>query len=294
MAGRPIAALGLLALLLSAACASPAPGPTSNQQSVAEPANSPARPPTDSSRGQSGQAVANVADAGQQAQGLPGLDRMIVRNITLTLAVPNVQDAYHQVAQIAAEQGGLVANAQIRQDGERTSATVTLRVPTDPATYQATLERLRALAQRVIEEQDKAQDVTEEYVDLDARLRSLRASETSLLGLYEKAERLEDVFAVQRELTNVRGQIEQIEGRRQVLARQAAMATITVQLREASALARTDWGLAGDVSAAYETLLVVARRLATVVVWLVVWLPLYGLPFLALRLLRRRLRALPR
>src|ERR1043165_8944979 len=75
---------------------------------------------------------ANVADASQQAQGLPGLDRLIVRHIHLTLAAPNVQDAYYQVAQIAAEQGGLVANAQIRQDGERTSATVTLRVPTDP------------------------------------------------------------------------------------------------------------------------------------------------------------------
>jgi DNA repair exonuclease SbcCD ATPase subunit len=238
--------------------------------------------------------VANPADGNPPAQGLPGLDRVIIRTITLTLAVLNVQAAYRQVEQIAAEQGGLVANAQLRQDGDRTSATVTIRVPTDPATYQATLERLRALAQRVTEEQDKAQDVTEEYVDLDARLRSLRASETSLLALYQKAERLEDVFAVQRELTTVRGQIEQIEGRRQVLARQAALATITVQLREASALARTDWGLAGDMSAASEALLVVARRLATVGIWLVVWLPLYSLPLLLLRYLLRRQRALPR
>jgi hypothetical protein len=216
---------------------------------------------------------------------------MIVRTITLTLSVPNVQDAYHAVEQIAAEQGGLVASAQIRQDGERTSATMTVRVPADPAIYQATLERLRGLAQRVIEEQGKAQDVTEDYVDLDARLRSLQASEASLLSLYAKAERLEDVFAVQRELTTVRGQIEQIEGRRQSLARQAAMATITVQLREASALVRTDWGVAGDISAAYEALLVVVRRLATVAVWLVVWLPLYALPLLVLRRVRGRLRA---
>jgi hypothetical protein len=217
MAARPLVALALLALLAGAACAPSAP--PANQQAV----GGQARPPADGTRGQSVQAVANAPDASQQAQGLPAIDRMIVRTITLTLSVANVQDAYHQVQQIATEQGGLVANAQIRQDGERSSATVTLRVPTDPATYQATLERLRALAQRVVEEQDKAQDVTEEYVDLDSRLRSLRASETSLLGLYQKAERLEDVFAVQRELTTVRGQIEQIEGRRQVLARQAAV-----------------------------------------------------------------------
>jgi hypothetical protein len=90
------------------------------------------------------------------------------------------------------------------------------------------------------------------------------------------------------------------------MARQAALATITVQLREATAVARADSGLAGDLSAAYETLLVVARRLATVAIWLVVWLPLYALPFLAVRLplyalpflavrlLRRRLRMMPR
>ncbi|HEY7063765.1 MAG TPA: DUF4349 domain-containing protein [Chloroflexota bacterium] len=296
MVQRSLTALGLAVVLLGTACASnPAPAPPPSQQAGPGQANLSARAPApESGRGQPGQVVANPADGNPPAQGLPGLDRVIIRTITLTLAVLNVQAAYRQVEQIAAEQGGLVANAQLRQDGDRTSATVTIRVPTDPATYQATLERLRALAQRVTEEQDKAQDVTEEYVDLDARLRSLRASETSLLALYQKAERLEDVFAVQRELTTVRGQIEQIEGRRQVLARQAALATITVQLREASALARTDWGLAGDMSAASEALLVVARRLATVGIWLVVWLPLYSLPLLLLRYLLRRQRALPR
>src|SRR4051794_30974248 len=228
MARRLSVALGLWLLLMGAACAPSGPpggGPASAPPSGGQ-ASGPARPPGAPSAangdGASSQAVANVPGADQTTQGLPGIDRMIVRTITLTLAVANVQDAYHAVQRIATEQGGLVGSAQVRQDGERASATVTIRVPTDPATYQATLERLRTLAQRVIEEQDKAQDVTEEYVDLDGRLRSLRESETSLLGLYQKAERLEDVFAVQRELTTVRGQIEQIEGRRQVLSRQAA------------------------------------------------------------------------
>ncbi len=146
----------------------------------------------DSARGTS----APAAIEGQAAQALPSLDRMIVRNVSMTLVVANVVEAYHQIEQIALEQGGQVAGSQVRQEGDRTLATVTLRVPADGRAYQATLDRLRELADRVLDEQGQTQDVSEEYVDLESRLRNLRATEASLLALYEKAQRLEDVFAV--------------------------------------------------------------------------------------------------
>ena len=100
----------------------------------------------------------------------------------MMLAVGNVQEAFHKVEQIVGEQNGYLSGSQIRQEGDRMTATMTLRVPADQATYQATLDRLRGIAERVVDEQAQAQDVTEEYVDLDARLRTLRASEESLLG----------------------------------------------------------------------------------------------------------------
>jgi hypothetical protein len=193
---------------------------------------------------------------------------------------------------VAAEQGGLIAGSQVRQDGDRTTATVTVRVPADAATYQTTLDRLRGLAERVLEEQGQTQDVGEEYVDLESRLRNLRATESSLLALYDRAGRLEDVFAVQRELTSVRGQIEQIQGRKQALERRGAMATITLQLREQAALARGDWQPGEVAGEALRALAGVLRGATTVAIWLAVWLPLYGLPLLALWLFRRRLRAL--
>jgi hypothetical protein len=235
-----------------------------------------------------------AANAGQvAAQVLPSLDRMIIRTVTLSLLVPDVAEAYRQVERIAAEQGGLIGASQVRQEGDLATATVTVRVPADHATYAATMERLRALAEKVVDEQVQTQDASEEYVDLESRLRSLRLTEERLLALYDRAQRLEEIFAVQRELTTVRGQIEQAQGRKQAIERRSAMATINLQLRATAAAPRTqvEWSplrVAGDAAAA---LAVVLRSVGTVVIWLAIWLPLYGIPLLALWLFRRRLGA---
>src|SRR5262249_38671248 len=124
----------------------------------------------------SGGAAGSTADQAQQ--NLPTTtDRMIIRTVTMTIAVGDVQGALHTGEQLANDQHGFLASSQISQDGDRQTATMTLRVPADPATYEATLQQLRGLAQRVVDEQSQAQDVTDQYVDLDARLRSLKTSE---------------------------------------------------------------------------------------------------------------------
>ncbi|HZS03185.1 MAG TPA: DUF4349 domain-containing protein [Chloroflexota bacterium] len=274
--------------------AAPAAGNVASRP--AAPAAPAARPggaaAADSARGAS--APAAIEGQAAPAQALPSLDRMIVRNVSMTLVVANVVEAYHQIEQIALEQGGLVAGSQVRQEGDRTLATVTLRVPADGRAYQATLDRLRELADRVLDEQGQTQDVSEEYVDLESRLRNLRATEASLLALYEKTQRLEDVFAVQREVTAIRGQIEQAEGRKQALERRAAMATLTLQLREPAGLSprQREWSPQDVAADALAALAWALRGVGTVAIWLVVWLPLYGVPLVALWLLRGRLRAL--
>ncbi len=230
------------------------------------------------------------------AQVLPSLDRLVIRTVTLSLLVADVPDAYRQVERIAAEQGGLIGASQVRQEGERTTATVTVRVPADPTTYAATMERLRALGDKVLDEQVQTQDVSEEYVDLESRLRNLRLTEERLLTLYDRAQRLEDVFAVQREITTVRGQIEQAQGRHQALERRAAMATINLQLRETAPAPRprdqADWSPQRVAGEAVGALGGVLRVVGTVAIWLAIWLPLYGLPLLAAWLFRRRLGGL--
>ncbi|MDP8922339.1 MAG: DUF4349 domain-containing protein, partial [Chloroflexota bacterium] len=221
------------------------------------------------------------------AQNLPSLDRMIIRTVSMTIAVQNVQEAFRQAERIANEQGGLVAGSQLRQDGDRVTATVTLRVPSDSATYQETLARLRALAERVVEEQGQAQDITEEYVDLEARLRNLQASEQGLLALLQRATSVEDILQIQRELTSVRGQIEQIQGRKQALERRADMATITLTIREVGTFARAGWNPGDTVAEAVRALGQAARALATLAIWLLIFSPIWVGVLLELWLLGR-------
>ena len=174
----------------------------------------------------------SVSDEAPAAQPLPPLDPMIIRNVTLTMEVTKVSDVYRQVERIAADLGGYVGGSQFKQDGDRRSATLTVLVPADARTYADAMERFRGLAQSIVEEQGSTQEVTEERVDLESRLRSLRATESRIQVLYDKAQRLDEIYSVQREITTVRTQIEQIEGRKRALETRSGMATITLQLRE--------------------------------------------------------------
>ena len=201
---------------------------------------------------------------------------MIIRTVTMTIAVGNVDATFKQVEQLVNEQRGYLAGTSIRQDGDRQVATVTLRVPADPTTYQLTLERLRGLAERVVDEQSQAQDVTEEYVDLESRMRNLQASETALLAVLAKATRVEDIIAVQRELTNVRGQIEQIQGRKQALERRADMATITLTIREAGTFSRPGWSAGAVFERAVNALGAAGRVLAEFAIYALVFSPIWG------------------
>jgi hypothetical protein len=284
MNARVIVILALVALLATSACAaasspSSAVAPAESSGGRAAPAPA-AAPPAPRQQGAAAGAASN-AQADQTQPSVPSLDRMIIRTVTMTIAVDNVQDVFHKVEALAASQNGYVASSQMRQDGDRLTGTVTLRVPADSATYQSTLEQLRGFAKEVVDEQSQAQDVTDQYVDLDARLRNLRASEESLLQVLAKAQKVEDILQVQRELTNVRGQIEQIQGQKQVLERKADLATINLTIRDAGTVARAGWNPGTTFQEAYRALGSALRGLAIFAIWLAVFSPIWG-GFLAL------------
>jgi hypothetical protein len=157
---------------------------------------------------------------------------MVIRNATLTIEATDVGQALADARQIAQQAGGYVSASSShteRIDGQdQLTIDLTLQVRSDST--DATLTALRALG-TVTTESSTSQDVTEEYVDLDANLRNLRASETAIVGLMDKATRIDDVLSLQRELTNVRGQIERLQGRQRYLERRSDMSTITLSLR---------------------------------------------------------------
>lgn len=174
---------------------------------------------------------------------LPDLvGRKLVRNATVSLEVEDVSVAVRQVERIAAGAGGFVSGSSVFvedppepvEDGvsppERTeSATVTIRVPS--GAYGSVLNQLREIAGEVRSESSTTSDRTADFVDMEARLRNLEATEATYLALLGKAETIADILTIQERINDVRLETELIQGSLNVLNDLSDLATIIVQLR---------------------------------------------------------------
>ena len=155
----------------------------------------------------------------------------IVKTATLTLEVGKgaFDRAFQQAMLVAGGHGGYVSTSQISHDRER-SGLLMVRVPA--AQFEATLGELRALG-RVKDEQVSGEDVTSQFVDLQARLRNWRAQESVLLRLMAGSRSIDDSLKVQGQLQAVQLQIEEITGQLRQLSNQSDLATISLSIREA-------------------------------------------------------------
>lgn len=173
------------------------------------------------------------ANASEVAAG--AMDRRIIRNAEFTIVVETPTEAQRHLAAIAERHGGFVVKSEINQadshnpTAPKVAVTITLRVPA--AHFGATIDELRGKGQRIIQERITGQDVTEEYIDLEARLRTKRALELQFLEILKRASKVSDALEVQHEVANVRTEIEQLEGRRRWLENQASLSTITITLQ---------------------------------------------------------------
>ncbi len=163
--------------------------------------------------------------------GQPWAERMIVRTAEMSLVVNDVPAALDQIAELAEGVDGYVVSSARWKEEERLAGTITIRVPAED--FGDVMEALRELAVDVTHEDTSSKDVTEEYVDLSAKLHNMEATEEQLLRLMEKAEKVEDILNVQRELSRTRGEIEQTKGRMQYLERTSATSLIRVHLNQA-------------------------------------------------------------
>lgn len=168
---------------------------------------------------------------------LPSTQR-VMQSATYTIEVPkgDFQTGYDRVTALAARYGGFVVSAETRKSGEDEplSGTITVRVNTAQDGFSRALAELDGIG-TVMSRDISGQDVTEEYVDLESRLRNAQAQEAQLLALMQKAETIDEILLVQSRLAEVQSEIEQIKGRINYIQSRTDFATITVALRETGA-----------------------------------------------------------
>ena len=173
--------------------------------------------------------VSSLASAPAESNSSATADRKLVRTAALELTVKSPADAAQQIRRMAESMGGYLESAQIGGTKEAPTADITIRVPA--ARFEDAKAQIRALATRVESEKTDAQDVTRQYVDMEARLRNLRAEEAQYLTILKSAYKVDDLVQVTEKLSDVRGEIEQQQAEFQTLSKQVETVAITISLR---------------------------------------------------------------
>lgn len=164
-----------------------------------------------------------------------GIDQKIIKTGSVTAVFADIDGAIASLTAHAANVGGFIGHSSVTENrkGIR-SGRVTMRVPVDR--FESSLAYVRELSDFVRNESVDGQDVTEQYTDIQARLKNARAQEKAYLAILARANTVEDILKVQRELGNIRGQIESLEGRLKYLENRISFSTISVTLEEDAAV----------------------------------------------------------
>jgi hypothetical protein len=208
--------------------------------------------------------------------------RKIVANASMTLIVSNTETMVDQIEALLEQVGGYVSDANLYKSSyggaELLRGSMTLRVPADQLSI--VMEQLREMAVDVRSENLTRQDVTDQYSDVEAQLRNLRTTESELQALLtEVRERPnstpEDIMAVYNNITIIRGQIEQLQGRQNMLDNLIGLSTLTLELVPDAInqpLVDAGWRPALVVREATRALVNTLEFLGSAVIWFAVYL----------------------
>ncbi len=206
---------------------------------------------------ESAEPVPPEGGVGADAADVPSEDRLVIRNVAVRIQVDSVEESVDKVRSMVTAAGGNITALHVstddqpvyRYDGTDSLADgtplggyITVRVPAEK--LDEFTDGLGDLG-KVLAESASESDVTQEHIDLNARLKNLQAQEARLREFFDSAKTVSDMLAIEQELGRVRGEIESMQAQIAYLERQAAMATVTIELAEPESVvtpAGEDWG----------------------------------------------------
>lgn len=230
-------------------------------------------------------------------------ERLVIENADLTIVVKDPEARMEEINDLAKELGGYVVSSNLYQDTstgkEVPQANIVIRVPSEK--LDEALAKIKEGAVDVPHENRSGQDVTSQYVDLQAQLKAKEAAEKKLLEILDQATRAEDVLAIYLQVQSVQTEIEQLKGQIKYLEESAALSAISVQLvaeESTQPIEIGPWKPEGAAKAAIQDLIFFFQNFVDFLIRFVLFalpaLILIGIPvfllFLAGRALIRRSR----
>lgn len=227
------------------------------------------------------------------------IERLVIKNANLSVAVEDPVAKMDQIMAMAEEMGGFVVSSNLwyytLENGvEVPQGDVMIRVPSN--LFDEALTAVKNGVGQVVNEGVSGQDVTQEYTDLQSRIKNLEAAETELQRIMEEASKTEDVLNVYNRLIDIREQIEVLKGRVTYFEQSAAFSAISVSVLADEAvqpLTIGGWEPVGVAKDAVQALIDTFKVIVNVLIWLALYvLPIFALLYFVFVIVRRIYRSL--
>ncbi|MCD6309360.1 MAG: DUF4349 domain-containing protein [Candidatus Eremiobacteraeota bacterium] len=208
------------------------------------------------------------------------ISRLIVKTGNINIVVREVTEAAKKITEYVESKNGWVVSSNIYEQNEIPRGDITVRVPAE--LFDESMKYFESIAEKVTSIDVQGEDVTEEYVDLESRMKTLSATEEQLLKIMKRSGKISEVLEVVRELNRIREQKERTIGRMQYLEGCARMSTISIHLapsRDLLPVPPSDkWRPINVMKKAWHSALGFLKALSYLVIWIIVfgiiWVPI--------------------
>ncbi len=237
----------------------------------------------------------SITQASASQSDAVSINRKVIRNGDLKLECEKPDETQQRITFIVQNNGGFVVESKLSMSdvkfNERDIVEMTVRVPADK--FAETVDQIKTASGRIIQETVRGEDVTEEFIDIDARLKAKKALEHQIMEIMKQTNNLAEALNFHRQLADVRVEIEKIEGRKRFLNDQASLSTIKISLQTPAVFTANTSGFFYRLSESFgeglETALNFILGLVTFVVAIFPQIFLVGLPgYLIVRAVLRK------
>jgi len=217
-------------------------------------------------------------------------NRLIITDTSLSLLVKDVADAITDIQSVTTSLGGFLVNSYLSKPESAASGNISVRVPGDKVPQA--LSAFKNFAVKVVSESVSGSDVTDSYTDLSARLEVLTKTKSKFEQILDQAVKVPDLLEVQRELTNLQTQIDNLKGQQKYYEQSAKLSKITVFLSTdelSLPYAPTNaWRPQVIFKTAMRSLIGFSRSLGTALIWLAVYTPVIIPAILIIRFVKKK------
>ncbi len=215
-------------------------------------------------------------------------NRMVVQDTNMSMLVKDVAKAIKEIEKTVTVAGGYMVNKGLSRPEGAASGNISVRVPVTKR--EDVLEEIRGYGVKVVSENVYGSDVTDEYVDLEARLANLNKTKAKMEAIMDQATRVEDLMSVQNQLNSIQMQIDSLKGQQKYLEQTAKLTLISVSLStdELALPYAPDgvWRPEVVFKNAVRSMLGTLRSVANLIIWTFVYIPVIILVVLVIWLLR--------